>query len=357
MSPLRFALTASCLAASSLSAWTLQGSGTAFTNVDQLTLTRGGETLATIPVEDGRFAYESDAGSGYFGLSWGDQSLELALLADQSVRIEAADLAAGLHITGSPDTHLLQAYHDFRRASLARLVYPVRAAAKAAREAGHTEEVERQTELEVSAYAAHRRELVDFTLAALKGSPALATAALRWGGDYRLEELAAAVDTTAEAFPEAPFAAELQQKVAALQRVAIGAEAPAVEGASPEGETVRLADYRGKWVLLDFWASWCPPCRVENAHYRELYAQYAEQGFEIVAVSLDQAERGWKRAIQQDQAGWVHLSDLQGLKSPLATAYSVTALPASFLIDPQGKIVATDLRGPALAQRLAEVFE
>ena len=102
-------------------------------------------------------------------------------------------------------------------------------------------------------------------------------------------------------------------------------------------------------TLVDFWASWCGPCRLENRGYAELYERHRAAGFEILAVSVDHDARSWKAAIAKDGATWRHMADLTGWKSPLAARYSVTALPASFLLDREGRIVAKDVRGKALA--------
>jgi thiol-disulfide isomerase/thioredoxin len=110
-------------------------------------------------------------------------------------------------------------------------------------------------------------------------------------------------------------------------------------------------------VLVDFWASWCAPCRSENRHYAELYGKFRGAGFEILAVSVDQDAAGWKAAIRKDGALWKHISDLSGWKSPLAARYGVTALPASFLLDRAGRIIAKDVRGPALAAAVEQALK
>ena len=128
---------------------------------------------------------------------------------------------------------------------------------------------------------------------------------------------------------------------------------PAIEGPAPDGKPVALAALRGRHVLVDFWASWCGPCRTENRHYGELLRQFGATGFEILAVSLDESAATWQAATAKDRVTWPQLSDLRGWKSPLAARYSVTALPASFLLDPEGRIVAKDVRGKQLDELLA----
>ncbi|ANI88656.1 hypothetical protein A9P82_04760 [Arachidicoccus ginsenosidimutans] len=121
---------------------------------------------------------------------------------------------------------------------------------------------------------------------------------------------------------------------------------------------VSLADYKGKYVLLDFWASWCGPCRAENPTIKGLYAKYRDKGFNVLGVSLDvaTAKQAWLDAIKKDGVTWTQVSDLKGFESPVAKNYGVTAIPANFLIDPSGKIIATNLRGYDLEKKINELF-
>jgi peroxiredoxin len=171
-----------------------------------------------------------------------------------------------------------------------------------------------------------------------------------------LDELDAAVAAFAKLYPTGEIARLLTERIARFRAIAIGATAPDLAGPTPDGATLKLSSLRGRTVLVDFWASWCGPCRVENRHYVELYRRYRHAGFEILAVSVDQNGPAWKAAIAKDAATWRHISDLTGWKTPLAAAYNVAALPASFLIDPTGKIIAKDLRGLRLTKQLEQIF-
>jgi len=133
--------------------------------------------------------------------------------------------------------------------------------------------------------------------------------------------------------------------------------APEIELPSTDGSTKKLSDLRGNVVLIDFWASWCKPCRQENPNVVRVYNEYKDKGFTVFSVSLDDDKSRWVNAIEADNLLWPnHVSDLQGWSSSAAAAYGVNSIPATFLIDGEGKVIATNLRGPALEQKLQEVL-
>ncbi|MGA1373969.1 MAG: peroxiredoxin family protein, partial [Flavobacteriales bacterium] len=134
-------------------------------------------------------------------------------------------------------------------------------------------------------------------------------------------------------------------------------KAPDIVMRSPSGELLKLSDLRGKVVLIDFWASWCGPCRRENPTVVRAYQKYKDKGFEIFSVSLDSDKARWTSAIAQDGLVWPnHVSDLAGWRNAAAGAYGVSSIPATFLLDRNGNIVGTNLRGPALEARLSELL-
>ena len=139
----------------------------------------------------------------------------------------------------------------------------------------------------------------------------------------------------------------------------VGDKAPDLVGKTPKGDVMKLSDTQGNLVLLDFWASWCPPCRRENPHVVKAYNHYKDKAFSngkkfiVFNVSLDKTPDRWKQGIEQDKLNWpYHISDLKGWQSKLAATYGVRSIPTNFLIDENGVIIARDLRGPALEAAL-----
>jgi peroxiredoxin len=118
-----------------------------------------------------------------------------------------------------------------------------------------------------------------------------------------------------------------------------------------------LSSFKGKYVLVDFWASWCAPCRAENPDVMKAYKQFHDKNFEVIGVSLDEKRASWLKAIKTDSLPWIHLSDLKGFNNSVALQYGVQSVPTNFLIDPNGVIIARDLRGSALGEKLRSILE
>jgi len=148
-----------------------------------------------------------------------------------------------------------------------------------------------------------------------------------------------------------------QQKAMQTSGETSAQNAPDIQLEDPNGNVIALSSLRGQVVLLDFWASWCKPCRQENPTVVAAYNKYKNEGFTIYSVSLDEDKAAWEKAIKADNLSWVnHVSDLKGWQSSAAALYGVQSIPASFLIDKNGAIIGKDLRGAALEQKLQEVF-
>lgn len=143
------------------------------------------------------------------------------------------------------------------------------------------------------------------------------------------------------------------------KRTNIGRTAPAFTQDDVNGKPVSLSDFHGRYILIDFWASWCRPCRAENPNVVKAYAKYKGKGFEILGISLDKEEqnKAWIKAIKDDNLTWTQVSDLKGWENEAAGLYGVRAIPTNVLVDPNGVIIAKNLRGTMLDEKLAELFK
>jgi peroxiredoxin len=147
------------------------------------------------------------------------------------------------------------------------------------------------------------------------------------------------------------------QFVDKMSVLAVGQEAPEIALPNPDGNIVKLSSLRGQYVLIDFWAKWCRPCRIENPNVVRMYNRFHDKGFEIYGVSLDRTKEDWLQAIEEDKLTWIHVSDLKFWQSEAAQRYNVDAIPFTVLLDPDGKIIAKNLRGKALERKLEEIFD
>lgn len=168
-----------------------------------------------------------------------------------------------------------------------------------------------------------------------------------------------------KAYPDAAVTKTLKTQIPTIKeqyenfkKYQVGQIAPEIALPNPQGDTLRLSDLRGKFVMIDFWASWCGPCRRENPNVVKMYKKYHDDGFEVFSVSLDGNKEDWVDAIKKDGLIWSnHVSELEKWNSQVAQEYGVRSIPHSVLIDPDGKIIAEDLRGATLQQKLASLFK
>lgn len=150
---------------------------------------------------------------------------------------------------------------------------------------------------------------------------------------------------------------ELKAAIDELASVSIGGTAPDITLMTPDSTELSLSSLRGHYVLLDFWASWCGPCLREVPNVKAIYEKYHDKGFEIFGVSLDETAGPWKAAIKKNEMNWHHVSSLKGWDCPTAKRYNVTGIPRMYIINPEGKIIAMDLRGEELANFVASLYE
>lgn len=158
-------------------------------------------------------------------------------------------------------------------------------------------------------------------------------------------------------FASSKYAMALHSRVMNLSKTAIGKPAPDIVLQDIYGKPISLSSFRGKTVLVDFWASWCKPCREESPRLVSIYNKYKTRNFDILSVSLDDNREAWQKAINDDKLLWTHVSDLMKWNSSVVSLYNIEGIPFTVLVDPEGKIIATHLRGKALEDKLAELFK
>ncbi|MES2829307.1 MAG: TlpA disulfide reductase family protein [Bacteroidota bacterium] len=170
------------------------------------------------------------------------------------------------------------------------------------------------------------------------------------------KEMVAYSDKIKGSFTDNPSVVEFLKKMAGLKAVQVGQTAPDFTINSIDGKPVKLSDFKGKYVMVDFWASWCMPCRNENPNLVKAYNTYKSKNFTVLGISLDKDPVAWKKAIDADKLTWTHASELADFEGPTVRLYQVEAIPSSFLIDPKGVIIAKGLRGEELDSFLSKTL-
>lgn len=352
---------------------TTQSEPAAFTIAGQIKNARAGKIILTQeedinrkkvkfieeikPDKEGKFKLDLNLEPHIYKLNfYGDEKVVLAIDKGQTIEIEAdGNDLKNIKVSGSEDTEKLQAYEKLRKESLNRLVISVRDKLKATDDYNSTNS-EVVGLAEVENYEKHKAELNDFVSKEMKDSIAIYSTTLRWDGEQNFSLFEALANNFEKKHGNIEIAKRIKEKVALLKATSVGGKAASVEMPDKDGKLYKLDPSEAKYTLVDFWASWCGPCRRESKTIGTLYEKYKSEGFEIYGISLDDDKEKWLTASEIDKRIWTNLSTLKGFKTPAAIDYGVTSLPAKFLIDSEGKIVAKNLSGKELEEKIKKLF-
>lgn len=332
-----------------------------------------------VPGKDGRFSFRSETEwPAFYMLSFDDTDfLTLLISPGEKIEVQAArnSMSKPVSVKGSDGTEVILGFrkdHDEVIAELKQLTDTYNDSIDSPRLPLLMDSLDRRAADVVAAFRERALALVTENKSSMVPVYLLnqqVVPGLQLFDAAKNPEVFYSVDSALYAlYPESDLVLDLHTFVANLRNsVAVGRKEgetpvagdllPEIALPGPDGDTVRLSALRGRVVLVDFWAAWCPPCREENPNLVKLYEMYHWKGFDIFQVSLDLRKEEWLEAIRNDRLGrWKHVSDLRYRDSEVVKQFGLTEIPASFLVDRDGRVIATNLRGEDLAKKLDEVF-
>jgi thiol-disulfide isomerase/thioredoxin len=314
--------------------------------VQEAEISQDGKFTLTIPLKEPEI----------YDLGVGNSSL-VQVLAKPGDNIHLTISKDLIQVTGSQETQYLIDYEANREKVFNKYLKRTYDSSAAAVKSGNKERIEYWNVEHEKASQNYKAELAQWveqpffinSLAAIHHS-------IRWNSETDTALMNQMVSNFQQKYPNYDLTRQLVNKVNATRRIAIGAMAPGFVSTDTSGKQFDLKGDHGKYTLVEFWASWCAPCREESPTLVRLYNEYKDKGFTIVSVSIDINTTQWRKAIRQDGYTWENVCDLNGYGGPVAALYTVTAIPNSLLLDKNGRIIAKNLRGKLLESKLEELM-
>lgn len=306
---------------------------------------------------DSTFRYSlKNTTPGFYRINFYDRQYVNLILDDENVKVTAdGDRPDGFaEVKGSTDTDYLNAINGIMQ-EMQQKINAMNNDYLQARADGKEEKM-REIEKRYEQAEKENTEKIKQKINEMGNSIAVFYAVNYLDAEKEFAYLSELAEKFKKELPNTVYTEQFVAQIDNLRQLAIGMPAPDIALPNPAGDTIRLSSLQGNYVMIDFWASWCKPCRVENPNVVRLYNQYKDKGFEIYGVSLDRTQEAWTKAIKEDNLTWKHVSDLQYFDSEAAALYNINAIPATVLVDPKGKIIAKNLRGEALEEKLTEIF-
>lgn len=306
---------------------------------------------------DSTFRYAlKNSSPGFYRINFYNRQYVNLILDDESVKVVAdGDKPDGYaKVEGSEDTDYLYEINDIMQ-DMQQKINEMNADYMKARADGEEDKM-REIEERYKEVEQQHADNIKKKINEMGNSIAAFYAINFLDADKEFEFLSNLAQKFKKELPNSMYTKQFVEQVEGLRKLAVGMPAPDIALPNTEGDTVRLSSLRGKYVMIDFWAAWCKPCRIENPNVVRMYDKYHDKGFEIYGVSLDRTKKAWLEAIQEDNLKWTHVSDLKYFDSEAAALYNINAIPATVLLDKEGNIIAKNLRGEALEEKLAEIF-
>ena len=323
--------------------------------------------VATVPVEDGKFVIEGIAPEtlGLYNITGFDNGSIQVFVEEGEIKVGPFDAAypVGAKVGGTPSNDIYQAYLDLNNQCIKEAKARMKAAQAVIPDEVKGDPVKEMEYTSPTFYVNNihfKVAFMDFIYQHLDSPVALYIIKFAMMPTFTTDVIQTFLDAVPYELRKFPIYKELINEVRAAN-LKVGSEAPDISGLTPEGQEVTLSDFRGKYVFIDFWASWCAPCRREIPHLKEALA-YSDNSDRLIVLSysIDSKRADWVNCIAKNQLthkNWVHISTLKGWNSEGAQLFSVKGVPFTALIDPEGNVVAFGLRGEEMVKRLKNIVD